>query len=116
MCQRCSRSAAGEQKVQFEVLRLWRGKTQLPVVASIGVAEPSGTICDGIGNLRVELRQRWLLVGNYERGVLRPSSLKSKLLVDGVLPIKTLKILQSSEWADIEGPASTGGAMRGRNR
>ena len=86
-----------EQKVQFEVLRSWRGKTQPPVVASIGVSEPSGTSCDGVGNLRMELRQTWLLVGNYERGVLRPSSLKSKLLVDGVLPIETLKILQSSE-------------------
>ena len=86
-----------EQKVQFEVLRLWRGRTQPPVVASIGVSEPSGTSCDGIGNLRMELRQTWLLVGNYESGVLRPSSLKSKLLVDGVLPIETLRILQSSE-------------------
>lgn len=86
-----------DQKVQFEVVRLWRGNVQPPVVASVGVAEPSGTSCDGIGNLRMELRQTWLLVGNYERGVLRPSSLKSKLLVDGVLPIETLKILQSSE-------------------
>lgn len=86
-----------EQNVQLEVLRLWRGNLQSPVVASIGIAEPSGTSCDGIGNLRMELRQTWLLVGNNERGVLRPSALKSKHLVDGVLPPETSKLLQSNE-------------------
>lgn len=86
-----------EQNVQFEVLHLWRGKIQSPVVVSVGVAEPSGTSCDGIGNLRMELSQTWLLVGNYERGVLRPSALKSKHLVDGKLPAETQEILRSNE-------------------
>lgn len=86
-----------EQEVEFEVLRSWRGGNQPTIVATIGVGEPSGTSCNGIGDLRVKLRQTWLMVGSYDNTGLRPSALKSKLLPDGVLPAEILKLLESSK-------------------
>lgn len=86
-----------EQRIQFEVLRSWQGDLQPPVYASIGIAVPAGTTCDGIGNLRMELQQTWLLVGTYEMGVLHLSSLKSKHLPDGVLPAATSTLLDRSK-------------------
>ncbi|RTQ33214.1 hypothetical protein EJP69_16915 [Variovorax gossypii] len=86
-----------EQKVEFEVLRSWRGGNQSTIVTTIGVGEPSGISCSGIGNFHVKLRQTWLLVGGYDNTGFRPSALKSKLLPDGVLPAETLKLLESSK-------------------
>lgn len=86
-----------EQKVEFEVLRSWRGGNQPSIVTTIVVGEPSGISCSGIGNFQVKLRQRWLLVGSYDNTGFRPSALKSKLLPDGVLPAETLKLLESSK-------------------
>jgi len=86
-----------EQEVEFEVLRSWRGGNQPTIVATIGVGEPSGTSCNGIGDLRVKLRQTWLMVGSYDNTGFRPSALKSKLLPDGVVPAEILKLLESSK-------------------
>lgn len=86
-----------EQKVEFEVLRSWRGGNQSTIVTTIEVGEPSDISCSGIGNFHVELRQTWLLVGSYDNTGFHPSALKSKLLPDGVLPAETSKLLESSK-------------------
>jgi hypothetical protein len=82
------------QKIRFKVEHWWRGQNR-DIVDAIGtVGNLQGTDCEGVFDFKVELDEEWLIVGYEEAGIVDPSRLLSKRLVNHVLPPEARRALK----------------------
>jgi len=74
------------QEIRFEPSRWWKGEPKKVMQVSGASGTGRGTSCEGAFDFMVRAGQEWLIVGDIEDGIVKPSTIYSGRVLDGRLP------------------------------
>ncbi|MFV0677778.1 hypothetical protein [Variovorax sp. tm] len=85
------------QDIEFRPIRWWRGGAGHEIIVGQGsFGGGDRTSCAGVFDFAVNEGDDWLIVGHASNGVVYPSGLLSKKLIDGKIPKEYLGIFESA--------------------
>ncbi|NRR31210.1 hypothetical protein HSX11_13560 [Oxalobacteraceae bacterium] len=82
-----------DQRIEFAATRWWHGAPRASVTGRGKAEKPLGTDCDGNWNFLVSAGDEWLIIGYEQNGLVHPSGLLSRKLINGTLPKEEANIL-----------------------